>query len=92
MRPLRFAALATVALFASSAARAESGSALNVHVEPGAAIPTVSPGSVPVGQGVALKLDFPLFEGFAIQANGTALSFRANSDFLGDGSGIGGGT
>lgn len=59
---------ALVAALASAPASAESGKWLNLHLQPGAAIPLGPAVPTPVGQGVFLQLDVPVRWNIAAQA------------------------
>lgn len=80
----------TLLCLATPRADAESGSTLNIHLEPGAFIPVADPLQTPTGQGVSLKVDVPLVAGLAAQANATAISFRSGA-YLNPGTRLGGG-
>ena len=85
---------ALAALLATDPALAESGKWLNLHLEPGAAIPIASPSGARVGQGVFLKVDVPLPTPIRLAAQATlgALSFGFGpplNPFTGIGGGVG---
>ena len=87
---VRTISIAVAASLVAGPAEAESGRWLNLHLEPGAAIPLAAPSGTPVGQGVFLKVDVPLPIRLAAQATLGALSFGFGP-FLNPGTGMGGG-